>query len=109
VAKRDHGLEFDHHWETSYTSCNTIFNGLLKQEPTIEKQWPLKKLLIAANQDIFFLALDEIGCFNLKTIANEKSDAQVGRVNTFHILQTIRKRPFTFRFCTEGPLRFPNF
>jgi hypothetical protein len=28
----------------------------------------------------------------------KKSDAQVGRVNTFHILQTIRKRPSTFRF-----------
>jgi hypothetical protein len=39
----------------------------------------------------------------------KKSDAQVGRVNTFHILQTIRKRPSTFRFCMEGPLRFPNF
>jgi hypothetical protein len=38
-----------------------------------------------------------------------KSDAQVGRVNTFHILQTIRKRPSTFRFCMERPLRFPNF
>jgi hypothetical protein len=39
----------------------------------------------------------------------ENSDAQVGRVNTFHILQTIRKRPSNFRFCMEGPLRFIEF
>jgi hypothetical protein len=38
-----------------------------------------------------------------------KSDAQARRVNTFHILQNIRKRPSTFRFCMEGPLRFLNF
>jgi hypothetical protein len=27
----------------------------------------------------------------------------------YFILQTIRKRPSTFRFCMKGPLRFPNF
>jgi hypothetical protein len=33
----------------------------------------------------------------------------VRRVDTFHILQTIRSRPSTLRFCMELPLRFPNF
>jgi hypothetical protein len=36
----------------------------------------------------------------------KKSYTQVG--HTFHKLQTIRKRPSTFRFCMEGPLRYPN-
>jgi hypothetical protein len=45
-----------------------------------------------------------IGLFMAK-----KSDAQVRRVNTFHILQTIRKRPSNYKFCTGGPLRFQKF
>jgi hypothetical protein len=54
---------------------------------------------------IFFIAnFRVLGLFMAK-----KSDAQVGRVNTFLILPTIRKRPLTFRFCMERPLRFPNF
>jgi hypothetical protein len=36
----------------------------------------------------------------------KKSNAQVGRVNTFQILQTIRKRP---GICMEGTLRTQNF
>jgi hypothetical protein len=47
--------------------------------------------------------------FVMGKIKKKKSGAQVGRVKTFHIFQTIRKRPSTFRFCTEGHLRFPNF
>jgi hypothetical protein len=39
----------------------------------------------------------------------KKSDVQVRRVNTFHILQTIRKRPSNFRLCMEGTLRFLKF
>jgi hypothetical protein len=39
----------------------------------------------------------------------KKSDVQVGRVNTFHILQTIRKEPLNFRFCMKRSLRFPSF
>jgi hypothetical protein len=48
-------------------------------------------------------------CYIFSDILKEKSDAQVGRVNTFHILQTIRKRPSKFRFCMERPLRFLKF
>jgi hypothetical protein len=39
----------------------------------------------------------------------KKSDAQVGRVNTFHILQNIRKGPSNFKLCMKRPLRFSNF
>jgi hypothetical protein len=39
----------------------------------------------------------------------KKSDAQVGRVNTFHILQTIYKGPLTFKLSMTRPLRFSNF
>jgi hypothetical protein len=36
-------------------------------------------------------------------IVEQKSDAQVGRVNTFHILQTIRKGPLNFKLCMKDP------
>jgi hypothetical protein len=39
----------------------------------------------------------------------KKSDAQVGRVNTFHILQTIYKGPLNLKLCMKRPLRFSNF
>jgi hypothetical protein len=42
-------------------------------------------------------------------IVLQKSDAQVGRVNTFHILQTIRKKPSNFKIYMKRPLRFSNF
>jgi hypothetical protein len=38
----------------------------------------------------------------------KKSDAQVGRVNTFHILQTVRKGPSNFKLRTKRPLIFSN-
>jgi hypothetical protein len=44
-----------------------------------------------------------------ENVRNKKSDAQVGRVNTFHILQTIRKGPLNFKICMKRPLRFSNF
>jgi hypothetical protein len=65
------------------------------------------KVLVSLAKKKFFVAnFHVLGLFIPK-----KSDAQVGRVNTFHahIANYIRKRPLTFRFCTEGPLRFPNF
>jgi hypothetical protein len=31
----------------------------------------------------------------------KKSDVQVGRVNTFHILQTIRNGPSNFKLCMK--------
>jgi hypothetical protein len=37
----------------------------------------------------------------------KKSDAQVVRVNTFHILQI--KGPSNFKICMKRPLRFSNF
>jgi hypothetical protein len=39
----------------------------------------------------------------------KKYDAQVGRVNTFHILQSIRKGPSNFKLCMKKPLRLSNF
>jgi hypothetical protein len=39
----------------------------------------------------------------------KKSDAQVGRVKSFHILQTIRKGPSNFKLCMKRPLKFSNF
>jgi hypothetical protein len=39
----------------------------------------------------------------------KKSDAQVGHVNTFHILQTLRKGPSNLKLCMKRPLRFSNF
>jgi hypothetical protein len=38
-----------------------------------------------------------------------KSDAQVGRVNTFHIFQTMRKGHLNFKLCMKSSLRFSNF
>jgi hypothetical protein len=46
---------------------------------------------------------------NNNPINIKKSDEQVGRVNTFHILQTIRKGPLTFKLCMKRPFRFSNF
>jgi hypothetical protein len=43
------------------------------------------------------------------TFVLKESDAQVRRLNTFYLLQTIRKGPLNFRFCMKEPLRFPNF
>jgi hypothetical protein len=43
-----------------------------------------------------------IGRIVIKSLI-KKSDAQVDRVNTFHILQTIRKRLSTSRVCMEVP------
>jgi hypothetical protein len=40
---------------------------------------------------------------------SKKSDTQVRRVNTFHILQPMHKGPSYFKLCMKGPLRFPNF
>jgi hypothetical protein len=40
---------------------------------------------------------------------NKKSDAQVGRVNIFHTLQTMHKGPLNFKLCMKRPLRFSNF
>jgi hypothetical protein len=43
-------------------------------------------------------------------ILKEKiSDAQIGRVNTFPILQTIRNGPSNFKLCMKRLLRFSNF
>jgi hypothetical protein len=48
--------------------------------------------------------------FNFRFFTFSKtSNAQVGRVNTFHILQTIRKGPLNFKLCMKRPLRFSNF
>jgi hypothetical protein len=44
-----------------------------------------------------------------KEVKNKKSDDHVGRVNTFHILQTIRKGPSNFKLCMKRPLGFSNF
>jgi hypothetical protein len=45
----------------------------------------------------------------LRLFIPKKSDAQVGRVNTFHILLTIRKGPLNFKICMKRPSRFSNF
>jgi hypothetical protein len=36
-----------------------------------------------------------------ETFERKKSDAQVGRVNTFHILPTMRKGPSNFKLCLK--------
>jgi hypothetical protein len=47
--------------------------------------------------------------YDRKTNEKKKSDAQVGRVNTFHTLQTIRKGPLNYKLCMKRSLRFSNF
>jgi hypothetical protein len=39
-------------------------------------------------------------------LSKKKPDAQVGRVNTFHILQTIREGPLNFKLVRKDPLYF---
>jgi hypothetical protein len=57
----------------------------------------------------YFPHIANYDIFSRQKKDNKKSDAQVGRVNTFHILQPIRKRPLNFKICMKRPLRFSNF
>jgi hypothetical protein len=60
-----------------------------------KKIWVMIKIMvIPPPNDRKVSKIDELANFTFK-----KSDAQVGRVNTFHTLQTIRKGPLNFKLC----------
>jgi hypothetical protein len=53
-----------------------------------------------------FLSLSVQFFFWTPNYQTKLSDLQVGRVNTFHILQTIRNGPLNFKLCMKRPLNF---
>jgi hypothetical protein len=50
-----------------------------------------------------------LGLYTEWGIMKKKTDAQGGRVNTFHVLQPIYKGPSYYKLCLQGPLRFHDF
>jgi hypothetical protein len=66
-------------------------------------------MMTIKQQNHFVLCLKHNFHISHNNFEKKNSNAQNGRVNTFHILQPIHKGPSNFKLCMKGPLRFPNF